>query len=508
MSKDFVGLVRVSDMGERKRYREDFHSEDDQVAAIEHATPKGATVEFPWEPELDVSGGLPLEQREPLRRAVEGAERGDYAGIIVAYQSRLTRNPEVLEEVMNRVAAAGGVVLTREGELRWKTARDRMATRILANVDANGREEKGEQFDELRRKCTARGVYMAARPPRGYRTEGKPPRLVPSTARGHQLTRKVTGDDDAPKRVPVYPAAEVAGAFEAIARGGDENTVSKVARRLGMSTPGLRALLRNRTYLGELRQGKHENPHAHEPLITVELFEDVQAKLAGNPRPTRAGNPAALLAGLVRCSSCGHVMTRGGGGSGLVYRCRARHSGEHCPRPAAIRVDPLESYVEEVALRRIRRLVAEGTPGRDLADAEQTLRDAERERMEFAATASVTLLGAEAYTFAANMKTEAVENAKGELRKLRTLSPSLPVGGRGPEVWTDLDPYERNTLLRALLAAVVVAPVGSGHRVPVEDRTRVLAAGTSWLDLPKRSGHGGGIVLIPLPDLSAPGVLA
>jgi hypothetical protein len=54
---------------------------------------------------------------------------------------------------------------------------------------------------------------------------------------------------------------------------------------LGMTTSGVRQLLRNRVYLGELRVGSYVNATAHEPLVTVD-------ESASSPRCCRGWSDA------------------------------------------------------------------------------------------------------------------------------------------------------------------------------------------------------------------------
>src|SRR4051812_12419767 len=96
-------------MGNRKAGADDFHADREQVATVEqYAAMHGATVEF-MPPELSVSGGKPIEQRPSLLAAIEGVERGDFDGIVVAYLSRLTRSRSGLQ-IWERVEAAGGSI--------------------------------------------------------------------------------------------------------------------------------------------------------------------------------------------------------------------------------------------------------------------------------------------------------------------------------------------------------------------------------------------------------------
>src|SRR5205823_8042791 len=97
-------LGRISDACARERYR--------LIDSLE---------------ELDVSGGLPLAERPGLRRAVEAVEAGRADVIMVAYFDRLMRSLKVQQEVVDRVEAAGGEVLTVDfGKLTNGTAVERL----------------------------------------------------------------------------------------------------------------------------------------------------------------------------------------------------------------------------------------------------------------------------------------------------------------------------------------------------------------------------------------------
>jgi hypothetical protein len=61
-----------------------------------------------------------------------------------------------------------------------------------------------------------------------------------------------------------------------------------------MTPGGVRAILRNRVYVGELRDGDYVNLEAHPPLIDRDTFDAVQD---GASRPPKAYAGAALLAG-------------------------------------------------------------------------------------------------------------------------------------------------------------------------------------------------------------------
>jgi hypothetical protein len=87
-----------------------------------------------------VSGGLPLEQRPSLLAAVDGVERGDSAGIIVGYLSRLGRNVREQLRTYDRVHAAGGRIIVAQEGIDARTRGGRLQRNILAAIHEDERE--------------------------------------------------------------------------------------------------------------------------------------------------------------------------------------------------------------------------------------------------------------------------------------------------------------------------------------------------------------------------------
>jgi hypothetical protein len=109
---------------------------------------------------------------------------------------------------------------------------------------------------------------------------------------------------------------------------------------------------------------------------------------------------------------------------------------------------------------------------------------------------------------AARERQRVVDDAREALRTEQSRGTVLPVNGSGADAWPTLDSIERNTLLRSLLAGVIVARAGGrGARATLENRVRVLAFGCSVRLPGRRRGRPMGIVPIALSDLDGPDVL-
>jgi hypothetical protein len=272
-----------------------------------------------------------------------------------------------------------------------------------------------------------------------------------------------------------------------------------------MTPSGVRQLLSNRVYLGELRVGEHVNTDAHEPLVDVDLWESAQLTV---PRPGRRDRPPALLAGLARCAGCGHLLTRGGTTKYPAYTCPTNHSGGKCPEPAVVTVKLLDAHVERIALGQLARLSIKAMDGKGAEKARERLASAERELAAYLEAVSAAAVGAEAFAAGAKGRREAVDAATAELEAEVNRGRVTPFVGSGIDAWRDLGPADRNTLLRGLLSAVIVKRAGGrGARVPLEDRVRVLRFGADVRLPERRGGEASGIVPIPLPDADDPAVL-
>ncbi len=477
----YAALTRVSHMGDRKAEGESFHSDRDQLEAIERWA-LGQGVELDVLPaELDVSGGLPIERRPSLMRAIEGVETGVYAGVVVAYLTRFGRNLREQLRAWDRIEAAGGrVVVVQEG-IDTSNSSGRMHRNILLSIAEGERERHAEDFERRRRCAVEAGIWQRRQTPRGYDRDPETRRLVPNADSPH-----------------------VVQAFRDKAAG---KSNSELARLLGMTTSGVRQLLRNRVYLGELKVGQHVNAAAHPSLVGVDLFESAQRATARPPR-AKSENVPALLAGLVRCAACGHVMSRAGRSDARAYTCQANHSGAKCPAPAAVAAGKLDAYVEQIAVAELERLAVIASAERRVESARTDLARADADLRAYLTAISPLDVGEDAFAEGARGRRDAVDAARRRLGGELARAPQVPGIESGGDAWGILDGHARNALLRSLLAAVVVRRAGGrGVLIPLAERVRVLAFGAE-VRLPRRTGHeGAGIVPIPFPPLDHESVL-
>lgn len=115
------------------------------------------------------------------------------------------------------------------------------------------------------------------------------------------------------------------------------------------------AILHNRTYIGDLVQGKYRKasykskkllrvpkedwivvPHCHEGIVDRDTWNEVQKSLNSGCRVSAAGKTRGLFSGRIFCGECGSKLVSSGGRSGsrrVSYLCCSGHkrSKDSCP---------------------------------------------------------------------------------------------------------------------------------------------------------------------------------
>jgi site-specific DNA recombinase len=113
----------------------------------------------------------------------------------------------------------------------------------------------------------------------------------------------------------------------------------------------LRHLLRNVTYVGQIRYRQEVHPGEHDALVDASSWQQVQTLLQARRHPQRPRLPSsALLQRLVRCGACACAMTSSQTTKGSrryrYYVCRRaqQHGWQSCPAPS-LPAGPLEELV-------------------------------------------------------------------------------------------------------------------------------------------------------------------
>lgn len=314
--------------------------------------------------------GSSLQQRHTIHELIAFVRDRKPDAVWVIEQSRLTRGDELdvailireLRETGTKVVVERGSVIDPqdlEGAFmfRLKALFDRREWEVIAARNRRGKDEKAR-----------RGLLASGRPAYGYRVAGE--------------------GRDRGQRVPVPAEAEVVRSiFEWIAEGHSIRKVIELLRDRGIQAPTesgrcsgcrpsryangiqlwsrmtLRRILLNPIYVGVayrncwVKKGRsfvfdRTNPraiwveHAHEPIVTPELWEAAQRQMNRRRKATHVH--LHMLTGLLVCPYCGNSFKSEAscdeGWTRQYYVCstkvgvrdavgRRRRTGNACPMP-------------------------------------------------------------------------------------------------------------------------------------------------------------------------------
>lgn len=233
----------------------------------------------------------------------------------------------------------------------------------------------------------------------------------------------------------------------------------------------------------------------HEPIITMETWERYLAARRTRNTAPRIAYPATRLSGLVRCASCGGLMSvtspsrsKKNGQRYLYYACNRRsktryHGTKACPAPTRVPVGLVEQHVVEWARTQVeeeespeeilRRARAAQRAGRNAKKIEGDLKreQGKRERLtEYLLDGTVTK---EAYQRTAARLEESISGLESQLAQARQAARAVDSHLDAEAVeqlnraWDALPAETLRDALARLLARVEVRPTGQEPRILV-----------------------------------------
>lgn len=241
-----------------------------------------------------------------------------------------------------------------------ESATGRLAETIFGAIDEYYRAQVSED--------TLRGLKLVAR--RGYSTGGKPPT-------GYRNVRKLTGNikpNGEPEMRTMWEpdpvlASKVRQVFE-MSAAGRTNVEIVEATKVVAAKNGLTTLLRNRAYIGEriynttrrasLSEKKYHRlknapeaiiilPDSHPPIVSRELFDQVQAAL-DRKRPKigqrKYSRHEYILSGLLWCKEHDCVYSGHTTGERMYYACAMRKKlGKKLSPCTWLKKDAIEKFI-------------------------------------------------------------------------------------------------------------------------------------------------------------------
>jgi DNA invertase Pin-like site-specific DNA recombinase len=413
-------------------------------------------------------------ERPELQRALEMVERGEADGIVVAKLNRLARSVVDGRRVLQRLRdASGSLVIVEEG-LDTTTPVGRAMFSILLAFAELEVETIRDTWAVQRADAVDRGVQVA-RAPIGYvRAKGGTLAVDPKAG---------------PAIREVFLRRAAGASWSTLADFLDERLPKPKGGAWNPQT--ISKLIRSRTYLGEVSGGSVVNVGAHTALVSRIEWEAAQASPMTNMR-ARSGS---LLAGLLRCESCGHPLTRGTSSRFHTYRCRGRHKDGRCPAPVSIGLPAADTFVADAwlgwARQQHRRLVGIDR-GSDASRALIELEAAELQRDRYLRMDLSGVVDEDAFRRGAEDRQREVDEARRRVADAQSLA-GLPLTLDVDDLWERSELPARRTLLASAIDSVTVSRAPSrGKGTPIGDRLTIAWRDDIDAPAPSRIERAGG----------------
>jgi site-specific DNA recombinase len=214
--------------------------------------------------------------------------------IIVVYKvDRLTRSLADFAKLVELFDSKGVSFVSVTQSFNTTTSMGRLTLNVLLSFAQFEREVTGERIRDKIAASKKKGIWMGGVVPLGYRVENR--KLLVDEREAETVRR-------------IFERYLELGSIPALQRDLRDRGIRSRARVLAsgenlgdvpLTNGPLSHLLKNRMYLGELNHRGASYKGEHPAIVSVELFEAVQAKLAANlnRRDLRKGRSHALLTG-------------------------------------------------------------------------------------------------------------------------------------------------------------------------------------------------------------------
>lgn len=431
-----IGYVRVSRVAGREG--QSFISPDVQKERIAaHAKAQGHTV-IGWRVDLDQSGGK--IERPALEEAFSQVEAAEADGIAVAKLDRFARSVAGAAKGLERLEAAGGVLVAVDLGMDTSTPAGRLMRNVLMALAEFELDRISENWRTAKERAIERGVHISRVPPVGYIRDPTTKRFLPDPVAAPVITELFR------RRAAGESWQQLSGVMDA-----------KLPRPNGGAwvPQTLTRVLANRVYLGEASYGDMTKTDAHEPLVTVAEWEAVQRR----SRPFPARSRKALLAGVIYCDGCSRLMTTSSDGRRgyRSYRCQRRHSDGVCPSPTRVSAAKAEAFVWGEITAQIRKVDLEEQTrqaAQRYEDATKAVEHAERELVKWRDAGLIDELGKDAFVAGFQARQQRANDAGAVLEEMSPPDLAGVVTTLDPD---SIKPEERAQWLRLFVERVVVS---------------------------------------------------
>lgn len=237
--------------------------------------------------------------RPGLTRLIDDVAHGKVDVIVVYKVDRLTRSLADFAKIIEKLDASKASFVSVTQQFNTTSSMGRLTLNVLLSFAQFEREVTGERIRDKIAASKSKGLWMGGCPPLGYKPDGRTLVIEPAEA---ALVKKIFA---------LY--AEL-GCVSKLKQRLDElglrtkSWTSRAGNQFGghpFSRGALYEMLRNRTYIGQIRHKDTWHPGQHRAIVPAELWERVQSILTANTNGkfVRRGHTQSLLAGLLRDSN-------------------------------------------------------------------------------------------------------------------------------------------------------------------------------------------------------------
>lgn len=337
--------------------------------------------------------------RPGFNALIEDARRHKFDVILAKTQSRFTRDMELVEKYLHGKFAEWGIrFIAVVDHVDTADPGNKKSRQIAGLVNEWYLEDLSNNVRAVLDHKRREGKYIAAFPLYGYRKDPQDHNHLvvdPEAARVVRCIFALYRQGNGVTRIArILNEAQVPSptAYRLQKSGTSVKTMQNPNGEL-WSKATVYQMLGNRTYTGNLEQGRHKRvsyksqktvwlprdqwivvPHTHEAIIPLPVFEEVQRM---RHLKARGGGTGKIrpLSGLVICGCCGSRMEQTGSGGGKTgdgscryYRCRlAMRDRTRCPGQKYMPVPVLEKLVQEHVWAHIEELLQPDTWGESMA---------------------------------------------------------------------------------------------------------------------------------------------
>lgn len=281
--------------------------------------------------------------RPKYREMLEAMKAGTVQGIIAWHTDRLHRSPRELEEYIDVSEKHGVTTQTaKAGEIDLSTPSGRAVARTLGAWARYESEHKSERIIRKKLQLAQTGAFSGGPVPFGWKLEDGIPVIV---------------EADAAEIRQAVAAAITGASIGSIVR--DLNDRGIVTRRgQKWTSTAVRNLLLRPTNAGlSAYHGEIVGTSTFPAIITEDQWRTVTAIITNPDRRRQTDSRVRhLLAGLLRCGSCGVAMktsSRASGGNSrpkFYYKCTTSGAG-HAFQTA----EPVEELISDIIIDRLNK---------------------------------------------------------------------------------------------------------------------------------------------------------